>query len=103
MLLLCGLVINLWLVHTWYGRSLGPLDLPVTLRQAFWGFTLMVIGVQTIYGSFFLSMLGMTKEDAEKPKPESRPKLPLTERVHRRFVFDRRVHVLADQLGPHVP
>ena len=28
---------------------------------ALWGFTLVVLGVQTIYGSFFLSMLGMTE------------------------------------------
>ena len=27
------------------------------MRLALWGFTTMVLGVQTIFGSFFLSML----------------------------------------------
>jgi glycosyltransferase involved in cell wall biosynthesis len=60
-LLLLGLGLNGWLVHEWYGRNLGPLDVTTTMRYALWGFTTMVLGVQTIYGSFFLSMLGMAK------------------------------------------
>jgi hypothetical protein len=28
---------------------------------AIWGCTAMMLGVQTIYGSFFLSMLGLSK------------------------------------------
>jgi glycosyltransferase involved in cell wall biosynthesis len=56
-----GLGLNLWLVHEWYRLNLGPLDAQVTLRPALWGFTALVLGVQTIYGSFFLSMLGMTR------------------------------------------
>jgi hypothetical protein len=35
------------------------LEVQTTLRYALWGFTTMVLGMQTIYGSFFLSMLGM--------------------------------------------
>jgi glycosyltransferase involved in cell wall biosynthesis len=58
-LLATGLGLNLWLVHEWYGRNLGPLEVQTTLRYALWGFTTMVLGMQTIYGSFFLSMLGM--------------------------------------------
>ena len=58
-LLLTGLGLNLSLVLEWYGRSLGALEVQSTLRFALWGFTTMVLGVQTIYGSFFLSMLGM--------------------------------------------
>jgi hypothetical protein len=56
-----GLALNGWLVWEWYGRDLGPLDVQTTMRFALWGFTAMVLGVQTIYGSFFLSMLGMAK------------------------------------------
>jgi hypothetical protein len=56
-----GLGLNLWLVHEWYRLNLGPLDLQVSLRLALWGFTALVLGVQTIYGSFFSSMLGMMK------------------------------------------
>jgi hypothetical protein len=58
-LLLTGLGLNLSLVLEWYGRSLGAMEVQTTLRYALWGFTAMVVGVQTIYGSFFLSMLGM--------------------------------------------
>jgi hypothetical protein len=60
-LLLAGLALNGWLVSEWYGRGLGPLEVTTTLRYALWGFTAMVLGVQTVYGSFFLSMLGMNR------------------------------------------
>jgi Glycosyl transferase family 2 len=53
---LCG-----WLVHEWWSRDMGPLDVQVTFRVALWGFLALVLGVQTIYSSFFLSMLGMTE------------------------------------------
>jgi glycosyltransferase involved in cell wall biosynthesis len=62
-LLLIGLGFNVWLVREWYGRNLGALEVERTLRYALWGFTTMVLGVQTIYGSFFLSMLGMGNRD----------------------------------------
>jgi glycosyltransferase involved in cell wall biosynthesis len=55
-----GLGLNLLLVRTWWLQNLGALDPHVTLRYALWGCTSMVLGLQTIYGSFFLSMLGMT-------------------------------------------
>jgi hypothetical protein len=61
-LFLAGLGLNLWLVFEWYGQDLGALDVRVTFRYVLWGFTALVLGVQTIYGSFFLSMLGMRKE-----------------------------------------
>jgi glycosyltransferase involved in cell wall biosynthesis len=64
-LLLIGLGLNLWLVGEWYSRNFGPLDVQVTLRPALWGLTAMVLGVQTIYGSFFLSMLGMIRRDRD--------------------------------------
>jgi hypothetical protein len=59
-LLVIGLGLNVWLVYQWASQNLGPLDVQSTLRHALWGFTTMVLGVQTVYGSFFLSMLGMT-------------------------------------------
>jgi hypothetical protein len=62
LLLVTGLGLNLWLVHEWVGRDLGHLDVRATMRVALWGLTAMVLGVQTIYGSFFLSMLGMAQE-----------------------------------------
>jgi hypothetical protein len=59
-LLLAGVALNVWLVMEWAGQSLGPLEVQATMRPALWGFTAMVLGVQTVFGSFFLSMLGMT-------------------------------------------
>jgi hypothetical protein len=64
-LLLAGLGLNVGLVFVWGGESWGPLEVQSTMRYALWGFTLMVVGVQTIFGSFFLSMLGMTDKARE--------------------------------------
>ena len=61
-LLLTGLVLNVGLVFHWFGQELGPLNVQATMRTALWGFTTMVLGVQTIHGSFFLSMLGMARK-----------------------------------------
>jgi glycosyltransferase involved in cell wall biosynthesis len=60
-MLLVGLAANLSLVWTWYHTQLGPLTIEITLRYALWGLTAMVLGVQTVYGSFFLSMLGLLR------------------------------------------
>ena len=59
-MLLTGLGLNAWLAWQWWGVNLGPLEVQSTFRPALWGFLTMVIGVQTIFGSFFLSMLGMS-------------------------------------------
>jgi Glycosyl transferase family 2 len=56
---LAGLALNLWVVSEWVRAELGALNVQVTFRFVLWGFTALVLGVQTIYGSFFLSMLGM--------------------------------------------
>ncbi|MCI0352973.1 MAG: glycosyltransferase family 2 protein [Acidobacteriales bacterium] len=61
-LLLGGLALIVWLFRFWWGLDMGPLDVQTTFRPALWGFLLMILGVQTIYGSFFLSMLGMNRD-----------------------------------------
>jgi hypothetical protein len=61
-LFLTGLGLNASLLMEWYGRNLGGLEVQITLRYALWGFTTMVLGLQTVYGSFFLSMLGMGRK-----------------------------------------
>jgi hypothetical protein len=63
-MLAIGLGLNLWLVREWWRSDLGPLDVQKTMRPALWGFLLMALGVQTIYGSFFLSLLGLAREKA---------------------------------------
>jgi hypothetical protein len=65
-LLLTGLGLNIWLVSHWVGQDLGHLEVQTTLRCAIWGLTAMVLGLQTIYGSFFLSMLGMARDQREE-------------------------------------
>jgi glycosyltransferase involved in cell wall biosynthesis len=58
----CGFI--MYLLHEWwFKQNLGPLPLQSTIRPALWGFTALLLGVQTIYGSFFLSMLGMVQRD----------------------------------------
>jgi hypothetical protein len=59
LLLAVGLWFNVSLAVEWYGRNLGALEVQVTLRYALWGLTTIVLGLQTVYGSFFLSMLDM--------------------------------------------
>jgi len=60
-----GLGLCTWLVSEWSDVAFGPLDLEVTMRYALWGFTTIVLGVQTVFGSFFLSMLGMSERAKE--------------------------------------
>ncbi len=63
-LVVVGLGCNLWLVGEWFTVHLGPLDVQTTLRWALWGFTAMVLGVQTIYGHFILSLIRMATKAA---------------------------------------
>ncbi len=65
-LLLAGLGANLWLSAEWAGSQFGALEPRVTLRFALWGLTAMVLGSQTIAGSFLLGMLRM---DAGRTRP----------------------------------
>ena len=54
-----GLGFDLWLGWQLSGASIGSLDLYTSLRGALWGCTIMLLGLQTIFGSFFLTMLSM--------------------------------------------
>jgi hypothetical protein len=54
-----GFCLNAWLLSAWFREGLGPLDVQYTLRFALWGFTAMILGAQTIFGSFFLGMIEM--------------------------------------------
>jgi glycosyltransferase involved in cell wall biosynthesis len=74
-LLLTGLGLCTWLMGEWWSVDLGVLDVRVTMRYALWGFTTMVLGVQTIFGSSFLSMLGMAQKAREAgQKQAARPR-----------------------------
>lgn len=54
-----GLALCTWLAWRWLGSGCGELEIQQTMRGALWGFLFLVLGVQTVYSSFFLSMLGM--------------------------------------------
>jgi glycosyltransferase involved in cell wall biosynthesis len=56
-----GFVLLGGLVATWYHAGFGPLELNKTLRPAIAGMTLVVLGVQTIFASFFMSILGLRR------------------------------------------
>ncbi len=62
-----GLLLNGGLCMHWWNVDLGTLEIQTTMRHALWGSTLMLVGMQTVYGSFFLSMLHMTKADGTPP------------------------------------
>jgi glycosyltransferase involved in cell wall biosynthesis len=59
LLLALGLGLNLNLMRFWYVQDLARLEVQATMRHALWGMTTVVLGAQTISGSFLLSMLGM--------------------------------------------
>jgi glycosyltransferase involved in cell wall biosynthesis len=63
-LVLIGLALNIRLVVEWWMQDLGDLQVQSTLRYTLWGFTAMVAGVQTVYGSFFLGMLRMAQQQS---------------------------------------
>lgn len=57
--MLVGLGLLGTVVLKWWDRGFGPLDYPSTLRWTISGFTLTSLGLQTVLGSFFLSILGL--------------------------------------------
>jgi hypothetical protein len=55
---LAGLALLVKLAVKWIHVNLGPLELDITMRSAILGMMLVVLGVQTVFASFFLGMLG---------------------------------------------
>lgn len=62
-----GLAAYGWLAWSWYEHGLGPLEARWTLRPALWGLVALVLGVQTIFGSFVLSMMGLARDRTVRP------------------------------------
>jgi glycosyltransferase involved in cell wall biosynthesis len=54
-----GLSISGYAVHLWSARHFGPLDISHTLRLVIPAALCLTLGVQTIFSSFFLSILGL--------------------------------------------
>lgn len=54
-----GCCVLLWAVLVWERAAFGPLDYAQNLRRLITGATLLVLGIQTIFASFHLSVLGL--------------------------------------------
>ena len=59
--MLLGLALLLAVAAQWWQSGLGPLDYPRTMRLAIPGATLTGLGLQTVLGSFFGSILGLRR------------------------------------------
>jgi hypothetical protein len=58
---LTGLAISAYAVHLWSARAFGPLDISHTLRLVIPAALCLTLGVQTIFSSFFMSVLGLRR------------------------------------------
>lgn len=61
MLTLAGLATSLYAVGTWGSRHFGPLDYSHTMRFVIPAVLFLSLGAQTIFASFFTSVLGMRR------------------------------------------
>ncbi len=59
---LAGLALVIAAVLGWQSAEFGGLDPRVTMRQLVPGAVLLTLGVQTVYSSFFLSILGLRRD-----------------------------------------
>ena len=60
-LIACGLGGSLYAVHFWRSQHFGMLDYSRTMRLVIPSILLLVLGLQTVFASFFLSVLGMRR------------------------------------------
>jgi len=56
-----GLGLSVYAVEVWGGRNFGPLDAVHTLRIVIPAALLLTVGIQTIFASLFLSVLGLRR------------------------------------------
>ena len=67
LLTLVGVGLLAWAAAGWQAHGLGNLDPRITMRQAIPAVVLGALGVQTIFASFFLSILGIPSRDHTIP------------------------------------
>ncbi len=60
-LLLVGLVLTASALGVWGARSFGPLEYEKTLRLVIPAVTTLMLGIEVIFSSFFLSLLGLRR------------------------------------------
>lgn len=59
MVFMTGFFIDSYILYKWIARGFGPLD---EFRTALFAMTLLLLGTQTIFSSFFLSILGIRRK-----------------------------------------
>jgi hypothetical protein len=76
--LLAGLAIGLagattlgWSIYLWSKADFGSLPYPENLRRLILAVTLIVVGLQIVFSSFFLGVLGL-KDSSSSPRPVNR-------------------------------
>lgn len=67
LLLLSGVGGTVWALRSWEHADFGPLDARQTLRAVIPSVMALTLGVETVLGSFFLSMLGLRVRGREVP------------------------------------
>jgi hypothetical protein len=60
-LLVGGLALLIYAVHLWQVRGFGAFDYSESQRLVIPAVTAIILGVQTIFASFFLSILGLAR------------------------------------------
>jgi uncharacterized membrane protein YphA (DoxX/SURF4 family) len=60
-LILLGLAASFYAVGTWEARHFGQLDYAHTMRLVIPAVLCLILGVQTVFASFFLSVLGLRR------------------------------------------
>jgi glycosyltransferase involved in cell wall biosynthesis len=61
LLTISGLATSVYAVGLWGSQHFGPLDYAHTMRVVIPGALLLTLGVQTVFASFFMSVLGMKR------------------------------------------
>jgi len=61
-LVITGLGLIIWAFIYWKIRSFGPISYPESLRLTIPGITILTLGIETIFSSFFLSILGLNRK-----------------------------------------
>lgn len=61
-----GLLVNLWILATWVASGFGALD---AVRPGILGMTLMVVGAQVLFSSFYLDLLRAAREETPPSDP----------------------------------
>lgn len=59
---LVGLFLLVGAINQWWESGFGPLNYSITMRWVIPGSTLCMLGFQTLFASFFISVLGMRRQ-----------------------------------------